>query len=190
MKVHAVIIDLDGTLTKPFLNFDQIRSEMGLSSSSVGILEAMEKMSPEQRHQAMAILDRHESDAARNALLNERNTITGEVDVNELSPSDPTRNTRKIPSGRRSHNLTFDAICGPKRRPVNRTPSAFKTLRSLRCRAFRNTCHRRLSARPCSAVSRPLDLMRTHPGAEFENQAHYSIDRLETDTVLLNTLNK
>ena len=34
MKVNAVIFDLDGTLTKPVLDFDKIRSEMGLSPES------------------------------------------------------------------------------------------------------------------------------------------------------------
>jgi HAD superfamily hydrolase (TIGR01509 family) len=185
MKVHAVIFDLDGTLTKPFLNFDQIRSEMGLSSSSVGILEAMEKMSPEQRHQAMAILDRHESDAARNALLNEGvHELLERLRQRAIAVGLLTRNTRQNTLlVAAQHNLTFDAIVDRSDGPVK--PDAFG-VRKL-CEAFGvepsetlvigDFLHDLVSARQAGATA---ILMRTHPrAAEFENQADYSIDRLE-----------
>ena len=44
MRIQAVIFDLDGTLTEPFLDFDLIRREIGLTPDDGGILEAMDKM--------------------------------------------------------------------------------------------------------------------------------------------------
>ena len=52
MKIGAVIFDLDGTLTKPVLDFDRIRNEMGLSHESGDILAAMAGMDPDQQRQA------------------------------------------------------------------------------------------------------------------------------------------
>ena len=45
--MRAVIFDMDGTLTKPCLDFDAIRAEMGLSGEP--ILEAMARMTPDER---------------------------------------------------------------------------------------------------------------------------------------------
>ena len=67
-KVAAVVFDLDGTITKPILDFDLIRSEIGNISGP--ILEAMEKMSPAEISHANEILDRHELEAAENSELN------------------------------------------------------------------------------------------------------------------------
>ena len=44
MKIKAVIFDLDGTITKPYLDFDKIRQEMGLAADAGPLLEIMEKM--------------------------------------------------------------------------------------------------------------------------------------------------
>ncbi|MCK5272001.1 MAG: hypothetical protein KAJ52_05470, partial [Sedimentisphaerales bacterium] len=65
MKIAAVIFDLDGTLTQPYLDFDQIRSEIGNIDGP--ILEAMEQMPPPQRRKALEILHRHEQEAAENS---------------------------------------------------------------------------------------------------------------------------
>lgn len=70
----VVIFDLDGTLTKPALNFDAIRAEIGIESGP--ILEAMETMTEADRQRAAAILSRHEWLAASNVELYE-----GAVDV-------------------------------------------------------------------------------------------------------------
>jgi len=61
----AVIFDLDGTITRPFLDFDKIRAEIGLENGP--ILEAVRAMSCEPRKRAEAILERHEWVAAKNA---------------------------------------------------------------------------------------------------------------------------
>ena len=63
----AVIFDLDGTLTKPYLDFDAIRLELGIASGP--ILEAIAEMDVAARRNAEVILLRHEWDAAKNATL-------------------------------------------------------------------------------------------------------------------------
>ncbi|MHC5111068.1 MAG: HAD family hydrolase [Planctomycetota bacterium] len=61
-KDSAVIFDFDGTLTKPHLDFDAIRREIGLGSGP--ILESLEQLSPEDRTRGMDILIRHETSSA------------------------------------------------------------------------------------------------------------------------------
>ncbi len=66
MKASAVIFDIYGTLTKPNLYFDAIRSEIGVEGP---ILEAMERMDPAARQRAERILVSHEQTAAQIAEL-------------------------------------------------------------------------------------------------------------------------
>jgi HAD superfamily hydrolase (TIGR01549 family) len=66
MSQAAVIFDLDGTLTKPYLNFDAVRAEIGVDGP---ILEAMEDMNAEERHRVETVLHRYELEAAENACL-------------------------------------------------------------------------------------------------------------------------
>ena len=65
----AIIFDLDGTLTRPFLNFDAIRAEIGIVAGP--ILEAMDRMDPAGRQRAETILLRHEWEAAEHGQLYE-----------------------------------------------------------------------------------------------------------------------
>lgn len=64
----AVIFDVDGTLTKPYLDFDAIRAEIGVTGP---ILEAMVQLAAPERARAESILLRHEWNAARNATLHD-----------------------------------------------------------------------------------------------------------------------
>ena len=66
MSLHAMLFDLDGTLTRPLLDFPSMKREIGLSPDSF-ILEALEAMTPEERHRAMVIVERHEQEAAARA---------------------------------------------------------------------------------------------------------------------------
>ncbi len=65
----AVILDLDGTLTRPYLDFDAIRREIGIAQGP--ILEALEVMDDIDRGRAVEVLARHEWQAAREATLYE-----------------------------------------------------------------------------------------------------------------------
>ncbi len=66
MRRCAVIFDLDGTLTRPNIDFEAIRGEIGVEGP---ILEAMEAMDPAARRRATEILCRHEREAAEVATL-------------------------------------------------------------------------------------------------------------------------
>ncbi len=68
-KIQAVIYDLDGTLTKPILDFDKIRAELGIVDGSVW--ETILEMPANQREQAERILLQYELQAAKSAELNE-----------------------------------------------------------------------------------------------------------------------
>lgn len=68
MSRGAVIFDLDGTLTRPVLDFDAIRAEIGVTGT---ILEAMESLAPAEQARAEAIIVRHEWEAARTATLHD-----------------------------------------------------------------------------------------------------------------------
>ena len=67
-KRSAIIFDLDGTLTKPCLNFDVIRAEIGVEGP---ILEALPDLDDATRKRAEEILLRYEQDAAENGELYE-----------------------------------------------------------------------------------------------------------------------
>ncbi|MBI9016745.1 MAG: HAD family hydrolase [Phycisphaerae bacterium] len=68
MTIQAAIFDMDGTLTVPHFDFDAIREEIGGISGP--ILEAMEKMSPDEYRRAHEILLKHEALAANKSELN------------------------------------------------------------------------------------------------------------------------
>ena len=128
MKIAAVIFDLDGTLTQPYLDFDKIRSEIGDIDGP--ILEAMEQMSLSQRQKALEILHKYEQEAAENSSLNpgayeihawlrNRNIPIGLV----------TRNQRSsVEYVCKAHNLDFDSVVTREDGPAK--PDAFPVLRA------------------------------------------------------------
>jgi HAD superfamily hydrolase (TIGR01509 family) len=68
-RPRAVLFDMDGTLTRPMLDFPRIKAEMGIGARP--ILEAVAAMEPDARREAEAVLLRHEEDAARDSTLND-----------------------------------------------------------------------------------------------------------------------
>ena len=69
--IRGVIFDLDGTLTRPVLNFNGIRQELGFSLGPPHILDRIEALSGPARERAWTILCRHEERACALAELNE-----------------------------------------------------------------------------------------------------------------------
>jgi HAD superfamily hydrolase (TIGR01549 family) len=63
----AIIFDFDGTLTKPHLDFDLIRAEIGNVEGP--LLEAFAQLDGAQRARAESILERHERQAAEEGAL-------------------------------------------------------------------------------------------------------------------------
>lgn len=68
MTLRAVIFDMDGTLTRPFLDFPAIRAAVGVPEP---LLENMLAMAPgTERDRAFAILEKFEDEAAGKSELN------------------------------------------------------------------------------------------------------------------------
>src|SRR6476620_3337019 len=68
MLPKAILFDMDGTLTEPYMDFDQMRRDMGIGPGP--ILETLAAMEPAQRRIAEAVLHRHEDEAATASTLN------------------------------------------------------------------------------------------------------------------------
>jgi HAD superfamily hydrolase (TIGR01509 family) len=66
---RAVLFDMDGTLTRPLLDFPRIKAEMGIGARP--ILEALAEMDAVARAAAEVVLLRHEEAAALDSTLNE-----------------------------------------------------------------------------------------------------------------------
>lgn len=128
MKIAAVIFDLDGTLTCPFLDFDQIRAEIGNISGP--ILEAMAQMPPEQLKRAQDILHRHEQVAAENAQLNPGvHSVMSWLQQRQLQIGLVTRNRRRsVDHISQAHHLRFNSIVTREDGPVK--PDPFPVLRA------------------------------------------------------------
>lgn len=110
MSRSAVIFDLDGTLTRPYLDFDLIRAEIGIKSGP--ILEAIAAMPHTAQAAAREILLRHEWEAARNVELHE-GAVEAVTRCREsgLRTALLTRNTRPIVKHIiNAHGFVFDAI--------------------------------------------------------------------------------
>jgi HAD superfamily hydrolase (TIGR01509 family) len=134
VTIKTVIFDLDGTITRPFLDFDLIRREMGMQPDAGPILELMEQMSAVERARAEEILLRHETLAVAESQLNDgaRDTLAAlgraGINIGVL-----TRNTRlNAEAVARKHNLHFDAIIDRQDGPPK--PDAFGVL--ALCRLF------------------------------------------------------
>lgn len=184
MPIKAVIFDLDGTITEPYFDFDAIREEIGMPRNGGPVLEAMEKMSPEQRQRAEAILHCHEQKALAASKLNPgaRETLD-DLRRRGICIGVLTRNRKcNAEAIAQRHNIRFDRIVGREDGPVK--PDAFG-VRFL-CEWFAaapaetllvgDYLHDLLCARAAGAI--PV-LLANHPRApEFVQHADFVIQNL------------
>ena len=107
---RAILFDMDGTLTKPVLDFDQIRRDIGIGSGP--ILESIKRMTAEQKIIAERILHGHEDRAAEASTLNPGcEQLLKWVDNANIASALVTRNTRQsVDTVFRRHGLHFD-VC-------------------------------------------------------------------------------
>ena len=128
MSIKAALFDLDGTITQPYFDFDEIREEIGLARDSGPLLEQMEKMTPKQREEAERILHYHEDKAVTESRLNPGAEQTlSELHAAGIPIGILTRNQRENALAiARMHNLKFDAVIGREDGPVK--PDAFGVL--------------------------------------------------------------
>jgi HAD superfamily hydrolase (TIGR01509 family) len=185
MCIRAVIFDLDGTLTKPFFNFDVIREEMGLEKDAGPVLEVMKSMTDEQRRKAEAILLEHENRAVEESTLNPGAAETLEwLRQSGIHIGVLTRNKRENAEAvAKMHNLEFDGIVGRDDGPVK--PDAFGVL-SL-CDKFEVEPEQAmvvgdylfdiLCAKSAGAAA--VLLKNQEKADEFARHADFSIDRID-----------
>jgi HAD superfamily hydrolase (TIGR01549 family) len=132
----GLLFDMDGTLTRPMLDFEAIRDEIGIRGP---ILEAIRHFSDIERARAGAILDRHERHAAEQSELNE-----GCVELLEWTTARGwpraivTRNSQSsVEIVIRKHGLSFDAVVHRENAPHKPDPRALHvacTMLKLTCR--------------------------------------------------------
>ena len=68
--INCILFDMDGTLTKPTLDFNAMKAEMGVPDG-ISILEYIENTEkPDTKIELQAILDKHELEAAENTVPN------------------------------------------------------------------------------------------------------------------------
>jgi HAD superfamily hydrolase (TIGR01509 family) len=184
MPIRAVIFDLDGTITEPYFDFDAIREEIGIGRNGGSVLEAMEKMTPEQRRRADTILRFHEEKALAASTLNPgaRETLE-DLHRRGIAIGILTRNRQcNALAIARKHNLQFDGIVGREDGPVK--PDAFGVRRL--CQHFGveppealvvgDYLYDVLCARAAGAVA---VLLANHPRApEFVQHADFVIQNL------------
>jgi HAD superfamily hydrolase (TIGR01509 family) len=134
MPIRAVIFDLDGTITQPYLDFARIREEMGLDRNGGPILEAMEKMTPQQRQRAEVILLSHEEKAVAESRLNAgAQEALAAIRTRGIPIGVLTRNRKDNAwAVANKHSLHFDAVVGREDGPVK--PDTFGVL--YLCRRF------------------------------------------------------
>ena len=110
LMLQGIIFDMDGTLTKPRVDFAAVERDIG---AKVGfILDYAEQSSPEERARAMGILERFEEQAAMESELNEGVTeMLAFLQNKQLKTALLTRNSRKsVDTVLKKHNLHFEFI--------------------------------------------------------------------------------
>lgn len=186
MSVKAVIFDLDGTITRPYFDFDAIRQEMGLARDSGPVLESMEKMTLVQRRQAEQILHSYEERAVKESELNSgtRETLQklGEAGI-RIGILTRNRRSNALAIAHK-HNLKFDAVVDREDGPVK--PDAFGVLRI--CEQFGVAAGETLMvgdylfdmlcARAAGAVAVLLTNNESR-AAEFAEHADFCIERID-----------
>ena len=69
--MEGVLLDFDGTLTKPAFDWPTMKEEMGLVDGDISILDHLLTLSPEHAHEISNILEKHELKAADMAEAND-----------------------------------------------------------------------------------------------------------------------
>ncbi len=120
--LRLVVFDMDGTITRPRLDFRRIRAEIGLPEP---LLENMMALPPgPERDRAFEILERHEDEAAEKSELNE-----GARGVLELLRARGMRTALVTRNSRRSamrvlekHAISFDLVVTREDAPAKPLP--------------------------------------------------------------------
>ena len=129
MKIRGVVFDLDGTLVSQELNFDAIRAQIGLPSGTP-LLEALERMTDDDRQRAGAILDEHEGQAVlRAALLPGVVEVLDWLDGRKLKRGLLSRNSRRsVDTVLARYELQFDPALAREDAPFKPNPHGLQQI--------------------------------------------------------------
>ncbi len=107
---RALLLDMDGTITEPMLDFPRIKAEMGIGERA--ILETLAEMAPEARAAAEEILLKHEEAAANGSALNPGcRALLAWAHEHRISTALITRNSRASAQVvMKRHGLAFDVL--------------------------------------------------------------------------------
>ena len=118
--LEAVLFDLDGTITRPNLDFDAVRAEIGLRERTP-LLEWLSTQAEPTRRRAWEVIHRHELRAAQTAQLNDgARELLAVIAELGLRTGLVTRNSRRSAAiVLRRLGLHFDTVvtredCAPK----------------------------------------------------------------------------
>ena len=194
MKIKAIIFDLDGTVTRPILDFDQIRAEIGDIEGP--ILEAMEQMSPGEQQRTHQILARHEHIAAENSQLNPGvHELFAWLRQRGMSIGLVTRNQRRsVERICELHNLSFDSVITRQDGPAKPDPAPVQ----LACAGMGVEASESVmvgdylfdlvSGRRAGAVSVLLTTSENH--RDYKHEADYVIDSLNELPAVIDNIEK
>jgi HAD superfamily hydrolase (TIGR01549 family) len=122
---RAILFDMDGTLTRPYLDFPRMKEEMGIPLDRP-ILEALAEMEPPERSRAEAILQHHEEIAASGSALNEGcEDLMTVLREREIRSALITRNSPiSVATVLKTHGLTFELTITRDDAPPKPLPDA------------------------------------------------------------------
>jgi HAD superfamily hydrolase (TIGR01549 family) len=121
-SIRAVIFDMDGTITKPYLDFRAIRAAIGISEP---LLENMMALPPgPARDRAFALLEQFEEEAAEASKLNDGarqvlEALSGRGVPSALLTRNSRRSTERVLV---KHSLSFQAVVTREDAPVKPRP--------------------------------------------------------------------
>ena len=129
---RVVIFDMDGTLTRPGLDFDRMRRETGIAGP---ILEGLRDLPPADRARAEAVLERHEAQAAATSELQpEAAQVVAAVRAAGLPAVLMTRNSpRSVEAFEARHGLRFDMVWTRENGAMKPSPAPILAI----CRALK-----------------------------------------------------
>ena len=110
---RLVIFDLDGTITRPHLNFQEIKSQVGAApDEAMTLLEYMDTLAPEERKRADRILAQHEREAAENSQLRDgAGEFIESLRESGIRVAIHTRNSRpSVETVLRKHSISVDLV--------------------------------------------------------------------------------
>jgi HAD superfamily hydrolase (TIGR01549 family) len=132
--IRGIIFDFDGTITRPFFDFDLIKDEIGMPRDML-ILEFLKDKDEAFKTRARNILDKWEIEAAEKAILNDYIPELLEfLKFRKIKTAVLTRNRKtSVEVVTRKFSLSFDYIDTRENEPIKPHPDSMKRVISRLC---------------------------------------------------------